>query len=83
MNNKERRVMTEFPSEGLDAAVKAEFGEETMCETSFNIVEMKHVTWFAAKGQKKKDIDLFVKAFIAGNQELSGRLDQIRQESGK
>ena len=75
MNVADRRILNEFP-DALDKAVNDKFGAKTKCESIFDIFgSMQMVTRFKGKGQKKKEIELFISGFMSGNKELSDRLN--------
>lgn len=73
MNAQDTKKLSNFPS-GLDKAVNDLFGPETKCESGFNIVEMRHITNFEARGARRKQIRAFIDGFMAGNKELAERL---------
>lgn len=74
MNATDRRIIIEFP-DALDKAVNDKFGAKTECESIFDLLgSMNMVTHFKGKGQKRKEIGLFINGFMAGNKELSDRL---------
>lgn len=74
MNNKERKLLLEFPST-LDKIVNEKFGEDVHCETTYQFLgDMQHHTLFKASGKKKKEIEMFIDGFIQGNLELRDRL---------
>lgn len=77
MNNKEKQVLSQFPA-GLDEAVNKKFGDKVQCKTTFDFFgSMSHTTNFKAKGKLKKDIELYIEAYLAGNKELAGRLSNV------
>jgi len=77
MNNKERKELGYFPA-GLDAAVNKKFGPEVECETSFNIIEMRHITFFKTSDPiLREKIEIYVEAFLAGTTELRDRLENV------
>lgn len=66
--------MQHYPAKGLDAAVESHFRGVT-CKTTFDVVAVKHVTVFTAKNSIQGHlVELYIEAFLAGNQELSNRL---------
>jgi hypothetical protein len=75
MNQQERRLLGEFP-EGLDKAVTEKFG--ISCETKFDFFgSFNHVTTFGeCDEQTKKQVEIYIEGFMAGNKELSNRLMQ-------
>jgi len=75
MNQKERRILQEFPKK-LDEIVNETFGEEVNCTTKLNFFEnMSYTTYFEAKGERRKEIEAFINGFMKGNEELRTRLE--------
>ena len=76
MNKKDIKKLSEFPKE-LDRLVKNEFGQETECESYLDYLgSMIYSTTFKAEGAKRKEIEAFIKGFLAENMELKERLTQ-------
>ena len=80
MNTKERKELGYFPA-GLDAAVNKKFGAKVECETSYSIIDMRHITNFKTKDPVLKDkINLYIEAFLAGTMELRERLEHANDK---
>ena len=74
MNAQDRQIVNEFPYH-LDKAVNDKFGAKTKCNSIFDIFgSMEMVTSFNGKGKKKKEIELYISGYMAGNVELRNRL---------
>lgn len=80
MNRKEERELSYFPA-GLDEALTKKFGKGIKAETSFSIISMRHITVFKTKDKaKKKRIEDYIEAFLAGNQELGERIRKANEK---
>lgn len=78
MNNTERKELFHFP-EALDQILMDKFGPEIEAESGYNIFTGCHVTNFIAEGERREQINLFIEAFILGNNELRERLLNLKK----
>lgn len=77
MNAKERRIMLEFPI-ALDEAVNEKF-KGAKCKTTYDFFGSgNYKTVFKGTGERKKLINTFIVAYIAGNLELQTRLIALK-----
>jgi hypothetical protein len=75
MNSNERKELTYFPKK-LDEAVTKKFN--VLCRSTYNFFSDRYVTVHEGKGLVKKNIEIFIDGFMAGNTELSERLNTLK-----
>ena len=78
MNKKEINELSYFPKE-LDNAVNKKFGESVNCKSEYSFLDGTYKTYYHSENDEQNvKIDLFIQGYIAGNQELSNRLLNLK-----